>query len=79
MVAPVPGVGSGVIAFSSRMRVRREPASSGPMKPATVHRAPSAARFSATLAAPPAVHVSRAMSTTGTGASGEMRVASPQM
>jgi hypothetical protein len=49
------------------------------MYPATAQRAPRDAMFSATLAAPPAVHESRAISTTGTGASGEMRVASPQI
>ena len=49
------------------------------MKPKTVQEAPSPAMLIATFAAPPAVQVSRAMAITGTGASGEIRVAAPQM
>src|SRR6185503_2413251 len=40
---------------------------------------PKAERFRATLAAPPGMKLSRWKSTTGTGASGEMRFTRPQM
>ena len=55
------------------------PASSSPIRPRISVAAPRLQAFSATLAAPPAVQVSRRMSTTGTGASGEIRVASPDV
>ncbi len=55
----------------------RSPARSSPMTPTREARAPSARRFASTLAAPPSRADSRRMSTTGTGASGEMRVTSP--
>ncbi len=54
------------------------PAKSSPTKPTTHAFAPSATRFASTLAAPPRCVDSRRMSTTGTGASGEIRVTSPQ-
>ena len=79
IVGAEPGVAMVSMCRPCRIVFSRWPASSSPMKPATVQRAPSEARLSATLAAPPAVQESREMSITGTGASGEMRVASPQM
>ena len=53
------------------------PASSRPTTDSSLVRAPSAAQLRATLAAPPGRTSSRCHSTTGTGASGEMREASP--
>ena len=57
---------------------RRRPLGSSPIQPKSVALPPRAAMLSATLAAPPAVKVSCETFTTGTGASGEMREASPQ-
>ena len=54
------------------------PAKSSPTTPITHACAPSASRLANTFAAPPRCVDSRLMSTTGTGASGEMRVTSPQ-
>src|SRR5258708_6932011 len=54
------------------------PAKSSPITPITHACAPSASRFASTFAAPPRCVDSRLISTTGTGASGEMRVTSPQ-
>src|SRR6185503_14610884 len=57
---------------------KRSPAASLPITPTTDPRAPSATRFASTFAAPPRCTDSRRTSTTGTGASGEIRVTSPQ-
>src|SRR5882672_6086547 len=52
--------------------------SSSPTTPNGKTLAPSAARFAATFPAPPSTWLSFMKSTTGTGASGESRVAEPQ-
>jgi len=54
-------------------------AGSRPTTPNSSVRAPRAERLRATLAAPPGMKLSRSKSTTGTGASGEMRATRPQM
>src|SRR5438067_1490145 len=54
------------------------PASSRPMTPRRSAEAFSAVKLRATLAAPPGMKFSRSKSTTGTGASGEMRETRPQ-
>jgi hypothetical protein len=61
-------------ASSARARV---PASSAPVTDSNVTGAPSAAALRATFAAPPGRSSLRAIRTTGTGASGEMRSTSP--
>src|SRR5439155_8043547 len=55
------------------------PASSRPMTPSKSAEAFSAVKLRATFAAPPGMKLSRSKSTTGTGASGEMRETQPQM
>ena len=57
----------------------RRPASSLPIAPKISVGTLSAVRLRATLAAPPGMKLSRSKSTTGTGASGEMRDTPPQM
>ena len=54
------------------------PASSRPITPANSAVPPSAVTLRATLAAPPGMRFSRSKSTTGTGASGEIRLTRPQ-
>ena len=54
-------------------------AESSPTRPAMWHVAPRVAMFIAVFAAPPGAQVSFLTCTTGTGASGLMRVTSPQM
>src|SRR5688572_11978482 len=79
----VEGRASSTISLSSADPKRRKPsrkrfaASSAPTTPTTVPRAPRASKFASTLAAPPRWIDSRRTSTTGTGASGEIRVTSP--
>src|SRR5881394_1105312 len=55
------------------------PASSRPMTPSKSAEAFSAVKLRATFAAPPGMKLSCSKSTTGTGASGEMRETQPQM
>src|SRR5881394_3963972 len=55
------------------------PASSRPMTPSKSAEAFSAVKLRATFAAPPGMKLSRSKSTTGTGASGEIRDTQPQM
>src|SRR5690606_33767983 len=62
---------------SSSSRVSSAPRSSTPTTPASTQRAPSAATFNATFAAPPGRCSDEPARTTGTGASGEIRVVSP--
>ena len=62
---------------SSRVARSRRPSSSAPTTPSSTGSAPSALRLAATFAAPPSVKLSRSISTTGTGASGEMRSTRP--
>src|SRR6185295_11474265 len=57
----------------------RSPAASAPIVPTSVARPPSTAMLFATLAAPPSRRCSDSNRTTGTGASGEMRVTRPTM
>ena len=60
-------------------RLRSRPAaSSSPTTPASELRPPSAATPAAAFAAPPGTSFRRATSTTGTGASGEIRDTAPQ-
>ena len=54
-------------------------ASSLPIAPKSSAGTSSAVRLRATFAAPPGIKLSRSKSTTGTGASGEMRDTPPQM
>ena len=53
------------------------PASSSPTTPIITQRAPRPATFMATLATPPGAISSRRTTSTGAGASGEMRLTSP--
>src|SRR6185503_10791125 len=62
---------------SRQPRVSRLPLPSWPMTPISVAWPPSAVMLCATLAAPPMRCVSSRNATTGTGASGEMRVTRP--
>ena len=64
---------------SSSRLVNFFPASSRPMTPSASAEVFKAVRLRATLAAPPGMKLSRSNSTTGTGASGEMRETRPQM
>ena len=61
----------------SRIFLSVAPSASSPTTENSLVFAPSAAQLRATLAAPPALSRSVLNSTTGTGASGEMREASP--
>ncbi|SST07126.1 Uncharacterised protein [Acinetobacter baumannii] len=60
-----------------RLLARLSAASSRPVTPTSKACAPSAAMFSATLAAPPGRSSCCSTRTTGTGASGEMREVAP--
>jgi len=64
---------------SSRSSSSLWPGSSSPITESSVTLAPSAAAFTATLAAPPGLSLVRSASifTIGTGASGEIRLTSP--
>ena len=53
------------------------PSASSPVTDNSTGSAPSARRLAATFPAPPSVKFSRSISTTGTGASGEMRSTRP--
>src|ERR1017187_3952187 len=73
---------SGISQSTATPRSSRDPWSSAdsrsvPTRPTSRGVAPSAARFAAVLAAPPGRTVARCLRTTGTGASGESRDASP--
>src|SRR6185436_16776199 len=63
----------------SNRRFKLAPASSLPIAPSNSVAALRAVRLRATLAAPPGIEFSRSNSTTGTGASGEIRATRPQM
>src|ERR1019366_667274 len=73
---------SGISQSTATPRSSRDPSSSAdsrsvPTRPTRSGVAPSAARLAAVLAAPPGRTVARCLRTTGTGASGESRDASP--
>src|SRR5215475_34911 len=68
------------LAFNAAKADRNRCASaSSPTTPIGVAVAPSATKFDTTLPAPPSASVCRSTSTTGTGASGEIRRTLPQM